>query len=319
MTGWMTPAPAPAPAPAPSPVAAAPAPAAGPTHGKVSGRVVDEKTGVGIPEARLVFGGGGRLLSEPSGVYESYPLEAGPVGVQVEAQDYEAFSTSVEVAGGAVTPLDVRLKPKAQRGPALKIRVVNEKEEPLSSQVTLTDARGRDISVSMANGSGQQELSPGRYHMVARAEGYLLGGRTVSMESASRTESIQLKMEAKKRLATLNKSKIELKLPIKFDQNKAKLSLASLILLDEVVDVILRHPQAGKLRVEGHSDKSENAKVAQQRAEAVAEYLTANGVPAERLLVLGVGSGWPLGPSGSEAGRAKNRRVEFVFEGGGSP
>ena len=77
--------------------------------------------------------------------------------------------------------------------------------------------------------------------------------------------------------------------------------------LDSVIEV----------RVEGHTDSrgsaEYNAKLSQQRAEAVVAYLVEQGVDANRLIPLGMGELHPVANNDTEAGRAANRRVDFVI------
>lgn len=72
---------------------------------------------------------------------------------------------------------------------------------------------------------------------------------------------------------------------------------------------------AGVLRIEGHTDNvgraGYNAILSRKRAEAVREALIARGVPAERLVAQGVGSGQPIADNRTEDGRARNRRIEI--------
>ena len=78
----------------------------------------------------------------------------------------------------------------------------------------------------------------------------------------------------------------------------------------------LRRPQLVnvRVRIEGHTDSSGgravNMPLSQRRAQAVADYLTAQGVPAERLEVRGFGYDRPL--PGRPASASENRRVEAV-------
>jgi outer membrane protein OmpA-like peptidoglycan-associated protein len=69
--------------------------------------------------------------------------------------------------------------------------------------------------------------------------------------------------------------------------------------------------------VRGHTDRrgsdGENAPLSEQRAAAVASALTAAGVAAERLDVVGAGSTDPLDLSDTITGHARNRRVEIIF------
>jgi OmpA-OmpF porin, OOP family len=71
-----------------------------------------------------------------------------------------------------------------------------------------------------------------------------------------------------------------------------------------------------KLRVEGHTDNQGNAAanqaLSEKRAQAVVAWLTANGIPADRLKAQGFGQTKPIADNGSEEGRAKNRRVALA-------
>jgi flagellar motor protein MotB len=89
--------------------------------------------------------------------------------------------------------------------------------------------------------------------------------------------------------------------------------------------------KAVKARIIGHTDTVPVAKAAtkamlqnlgkaannqglsEARAEAVADILTAAGVPATRITTEGVGSTQPIASNDSKSGRARNRRVEIYL------
>jgi len=72
------------------------------------------------------------------------------------------------------------------------------------------------------------------------------------------------------------------------------------------------------VRIEGYSDKggstADSRALSQKRAEAVRDALIAAGVEARRITAVGLGEAQPVAANTSEAGRAKNRRVEVVLE-----
>lgn len=72
------------------------------------------------------------------------------------------------------------------------------------------------------------------------------------------------------------------------------------------------------VEVDGHSSNEQhpwaekhNQKLSEQRAQAVADYLITQGVPATLLTVKGFGTSQPIMPNDTEDHRQKNRRVEF--------
>jgi len=102
---------------------------------------------------------------------------------------------------------------------------------------------------------------------------------------------------------------------IVFDTGKATIKPESEALLAEVVS-LLKNDKQLKLSVEGHTDnvgdKKMNADLSLKRAESVVQYLGNKGIDAKRLKFTGKGDTVPVADNRTEAGRAKNRRVELV-------
>ena len=71
------------------------------------------------------------------------------------------------------------------------------------------------------------------------------------------------------------------------------------------------------VRIVGHTDSTGtdaiNDPLSLARARTVRDYLEDRGVPASRLMIEGRGSRQPVADNGSDAGRAKNRRVEIFL------
>lgn len=74
--------------------------------------------------------------------------------------------------------------------------------------------------------------------------------------------------------------------------------------------------QAFEAIVIGHTDSVGNAEynvaLSKRRADAVADFLVANGVPAAKLRTLGRGANAPIASNDTDRGRAINRRVELI-------
>jgi outer membrane protein OmpA-like peptidoglycan-associated protein len=107
---------------------------------------------------------------------------------------------------------------------------------------------------------------------------------------------------------------------IEFDNDQAtiKQTPKTLETLDKLAELMRKHPNVTKLRIEGHTDnvgnKKHNAKLSKARADAVAKWLTEHEVDAQRLSTIGFGAKRPVKPNDSEANRAQNRRTEYYVE-----
>lgn len=102
---------------------------------------------------------------------------------------------------------------------------------------------------------------------------------------------------------------------IEFDTGKATIQKGSLPILDEVAKLILANPDIQRVNIEGHTDNrgalAMNNKLSRDRAESVKQYLSEQGVSAERLAADGFGPSRPIETNATAEGRQKNRRVEF--------
>jgi outer membrane protein OmpA-like peptidoglycan-associated protein len=71
--------------------------------------------------------------------------------------------------------------------------------------------------------------------------------------------------------------------------------------------------------LEGHTDSigsdEYNMMLSQQRADAVRNYVTGQGVPASTVTAAGLGKSNPVASNDTAAGRQRNRRVEMVVSG----
>jgi len=88
--------------------------------------------------------------------------------------------------------------------------------------------------------------------------------------------------------------------------------------LAKVAGIILGHPVL-KIEVEGHTDSvggdEYNMKLSENRANAVREYLVAQGIRSESITSRGFGKTKPVADNSTAAGRQQNRRVELVVSG----
>jgi outer membrane protein OmpA-like peptidoglycan-associated protein len=103
---------------------------------------------------------------------------------------------------------------------------------------------------------------------------------------------------------------------VQFDTGKATIRPVSNPLLDSVAQVLKEHPEILKLEVQGHTDnkgaKALNEKLSKDRAKSVMEALIKRGIAKERLTSQGYGMDKPIVDNKDEAGRQKNRRVQFI-------
>jgi outer membrane protein OmpA-like peptidoglycan-associated protein len=103
-----------------------------------------------------------------------------------------------------------------------------------------------------------------------------------------------------------------------FDTAKYSLKPGAREKLAKVAGIILGHPGL-RIAVEGHTDSvggdDYNMKLSDNRANAVRDYLVAQGLNGGSITAEGFGKTRPVADNSTSAGRQQNRRVELVVSG----
>jgi outer membrane protein OmpA-like peptidoglycan-associated protein len=102
---------------------------------------------------------------------------------------------------------------------------------------------------------------------------------------------------------------------ITFDVGKSTIKPESMGEINRIATLLKENPDL-KFSVEGHTDSTGNAAnnqtLSEARSQAVVDKLVENGIARDRLKAAGKGQTSPIADNGTDEGRAKNRRVEFV-------
>lgn len=101
---------------------------------------------------------------------------------------------------------------------------------------------------------------------------------------------------------------------ILFDTGKASIKKESAKVLNDIVDILKKYPQA-KFSIDGHTDsvgsETSNQRLSEGRALSVKSFLVENGIDEFRLSSQGFGESKPVASNDTRDGKAQNRRVEI--------
>ncbi len=105
---------------------------------------------------------------------------------------------------------------------------------------------------------------------------------------------------------------------LSFDSGKAEIKSEGVALLNKVEKAIDVFPQS-EIVIEGHTDSfggdEANQRLSQSRADAIQHYMiNAMRIPSYRMIATGYGETNPVANNETEAGRARNRRIDIVIK-----
>jgi OOP family OmpA-OmpF porin len=130
-----------------------------------------------------------------------------------------------------------------------------------------------------------------------RCPGTLEGLATDNRGCAARAEQSSVRLEG-----------------VTFELNSARLTPDASTTLRRVADALRGEPNL-RAEIAGHTDSSGedsyNLRLSQERASAVLQFLVSQGIEANRLVARGYGEAQPVAENTTNAGRERNRRVEF--------
>ena len=113
-----------------------------------------------------------------------------------------------------------------------------------------------------------------------------------------------------------NQLKLNIPSDISFDTGRADIKSNLRPILDQFASGLSGRPNT-EVRIIGHTDNTGsdaiNDPLSQRRADAARDYLAARGVDPRRILTAGRGEHEPVADNSTDAGRARNRRVEIFL------
>jgi outer membrane protein OmpA-like peptidoglycan-associated protein len=150
--------------------------------------------------------------------------------------------------------------------------------------------------------------------LVGAAGGYVwsrhMQEKKVAMERATMGSGVQVTQTPD------NQLKLNIPSDISFDTGRADIKPNLRPILDQFAGGLQNQPNT-EVRIVGHTDNTGsdalNDQLSVQRAESARQYLAARGVDPRRIIIAGRGEREPVADNTSDAGRARNRRVEIFL------
>jgi OOP family OmpA-OmpF porin len=256
-----------------------------------------------------------QLRSAASGKFETRIPETHAFSVSVSENGFlpKEVSFSIPPLGNDTTiVIEILLTPESRQllltGRVFNIKNGNPVEADLS--IYRKDSRSPQ-TISAAGGRYEYPLpQTGRYILTAVASGYLMTNDSVDILTDEITPvNKDIPMQPVEVGVTVRLDHIY------FDFDKTTLKKESYEELARVVDFLNRNPTV-EIEIAGHTDSrgsdEYNLRLSSGRTQAVVDYLVSQGINPRRLQAVGYGESRPIDTNDTEAGRARNRRVEFT-------
>ena len=174
-----------------------------------------------------------------------------------------------------------------------------------------TNAANTSVSNATLGEFSIQLESNSDFTVVGKKANYISNIETVSTKGLNRSATLYVKLKlgienAEGKSIILNN--------ISFATGSATLNTTTSTDLNKLAQ-FLKDNDAAKLEIQGHTDDvgnlQSNITLSEQRANAVVNYLVANGIDKNRLTAKGYGPANPIASNKTASGKAKNRRVEM--------
>jgi outer membrane protein OmpA-like peptidoglycan-associated protein len=285
-----------------------------PPKGLIVGLVKDEETGEYLG-ASVTFPEISDTLVQPitadpaTGKYQ-ITLSPGVVRLKVEKEGYETITKPAVVKKNETIVLDFDLKKKIIPKGKMTGKVTDRiSGDPVGATLSFPGTELVPVTSSLDNGIYNAEVDPGTYTIEISAEGYISQAAPVVIEQDKTFMQDYQLLPKGGRLSLRG---------VTFEFNKATIKPESYPILNEAVELLRKNDKV-KVEIQGHTDSvgsdSYNQKLSEKRAASVLNYLIQQGIESWRLTSRGLGESMPIASNKTNAGRAQNRRIDFVIQG----
>jgi outer membrane protein OmpA-like peptidoglycan-associated protein len=266
---------------------------------------------------------------EPKNI--GYPINttADEVGFFVSTDGkhgYFASNESQRVKGTLIGGFDIfqfELYPEARPSSIVfgKGEIKKPDGTPLEgAQVQVKNTRTKEkLDVVTDTTSGQyvfavKEQAKDDLILTVEKEGYAFSSQVISLKDSAIAlgKPVKVNIEAKE----INVGDTYQLRNIYYATNSADLKPESDIVIEEFAEFLKKNPTI-VVEIHGHTDNvgnaNDNLALSNNRAYTVKEKLEERGIAGTRIKAQGFGASKPIADNNTEAGRAKNRRTEFVI------
>ncbi len=252
--------------------------------------------------------------SKPTNLGVGVNTESDDVGFYVDALAEKAYFASARPGGfGGLDIYEMYLPEKFKPAPVSYLRGMvldAENKSPLVARVRLVDLTTQKTIFEDSIQQFLIPIIPGKnYALHSSRSGYLFDSRNFQ---PTQTE-LNNPFEVTALLSPLKVDQVITLNNIFFDIDKFDLKVESEVELKTMLWLMNSNPKM-KLEISGHTDNTgsevHNKELSQNRALAVKNYLINAGIKSDRIVSKGYGSSKPAASNDSDAGRAKNRRIE---------
>ncbi|HOY33190.1 MAG TPA: OmpA family protein [Bacteroidales bacterium] len=190
-------------------------------------------------------------------------------------------------------------------------------EKPVTARIEIKNVETKKITrIPVDSLSGKYVIAVNtrnNFVLTVKKEDYAYESKLIPAEDTMRSEPLQ---EVSFEIKPIEVGKSYKLNDIYFESNSFDLNADTQAILDGFIEFLTENPGI-KTAIHGHTDNigkdEDNMLLSGNRSKSVYNYLTENGIPPSRLSYKGFGETQPVATNDTEAGRAKNRRTEFVI------
>jgi outer membrane protein OmpA-like peptidoglycan-associated protein len=195
--------------------------------------------------------------------------------------------------------------------------LVDDKASLALSKISLAESAAGTQQAAAQRDAALKELNITRDQMLSKTQEELNRERQARTTAESELAASRKDLEQFARVQDVARGTvITLAGGVLFESGKAELLPGAQDQLSRVAAYLKNSPRP--VVIEGYTDSrgssSANQSLSERRAQAVSDYLTSQGVPADRIRSVGKGESSPIASNASASGRAQNRRVQIVLE-----
>lgn len=254
----------------------------------VAGTVRDEQSGQPLADAIVRFVGQrhNAILTDGKGSFSSGELSCGAVVIESSRGDHQTTRLPVVVSVGEHAAVELRL-PKQSRAQSGRLWLSVQTDDGSKATARATLSRGGQVvSLLSEEGGLFARAAAGVWLLRVEAAGYLSREQTVVLSDGGE-QRLQLLLHRRSTSpkAQLGGREITLASPLTFATGSSSLGSDSERTLDEVVDLLIHHPELTLLRIEHQADLSQSdVTLLEQQAIVVRDYLVQHGISPERVV-----------------------------------